>query len=156
MHRFLSLYQPHVKFSILYIFILLITKRKVNKKFFPCPGRGPPARGGPPGRRGSRGGCYAAACTSLCTAYDAAYCYWRGVVCPCMSTWRHPQNRYITYRNAVREDRVACSRNSVKFGRVRYSSRQADKRTYIPTDTLPYPDGVNYLLTSLIDWCQSY
>jgi len=55
MHRFWSLYQPRVKFSILYIFIFLITKRKVNKKNFPCPGRGPPARGGPPGAPGLPG-----------------------------------------------------------------------------------------------------
>ena len=62
MHRFWSLYQPHVKFSILYIFILLITKRKINKKliFFLVPGGGPQHAGALRGRRGSRGGCYAA------------------------------------------------------------------------------------------------
>jgi len=50
-----------VKFSILYIFILLITKGKVNKKIFPCPGRGPQHAGALRGRPGSRDGCYAAA-----------------------------------------------------------------------------------------------
>ena len=55
MHRFWSLYQPHVKFSILYIFMPWLTKRKVNKKCFPCPGRGPPAHGDPPGAPGLPG-----------------------------------------------------------------------------------------------------
>jgi len=38
----------------------LITKRKVSKKLFPCPGRGPQHAGALRWRRGARGGCYAA------------------------------------------------------------------------------------------------
>ena len=44
-----------MKFSILYIFIFLITKRKVNKNFFSLPRVGAPSTRGPSGDAGAHG-----------------------------------------------------------------------------------------------------